>query len=177
MTPLITTQTLFDFSDNRAYTAFYNVDDGVMGGVSQGNLRRGDGTLVFSGTVRLENNGGFSSMSSRFESVDLSGFDGMWLRVRGDGKRYRIHLKDRATLGPVVYQATFMTRADEWIDAYIAFASLRPQWYGQSIPALPINTRHISAFTVIIEDKQKGTFALEIARIGAYKGDALQQFV
>jgi monofunctional biosynthetic peptidoglycan transglycosylase len=166
----IQTETLFDFHDERAVQAFYNIDDGVMGGVSQGLIQRGDGSLLFSGMVRLENNGGFSSIWARFQPTDVSRFDGLYLRVRGDGKRYRVYLKDRNTPYPISYQAPFETREGEWIDVTIPFSALRPQWYGRNIPAMPINLRQLNTISLIIEDKQRGAFTLEVERIGVYTG-------
>ncbi len=43
-------------------------------------------------------------------SVDLSGFDGIRLRVRGDGRRYKLNVKTTDTLASEnVYQAAFDT--------------------------------------------------------------------
>ena len=41
-----------------------SINDGVMGGLSSGGMRLEDGIAVFSGTLSLENNGGFSSVRS-----------------------------------------------------------------------------------------------------------------
>ena len=56
--------TIFTFnneSDSRQWPA---TNDGVMGGISQGQSNiTADGTLRFCGTVSLENNGGFVQIS------------------------------------------------------------------------------------------------------------------
>ena len=57
-------RTLFDFAKPDAAQAWQPVNDGVMGGVSDGRFRITDrGTMEFLGTLSLENNGGFASVT------------------------------------------------------------------------------------------------------------------
>jgi hypothetical protein len=74
------------------------LDDVVMGGVSSSSLQidrtggeQGMPTGVFKGTVSTANNGGFASIRSKnFEPVeDLSAYEGLELRVKGDGHRFK----------------------------------------------------------------------------------------
>ena len=52
---------LFEFSGPTASQQWQAVNDGVMGGVSDGRFRiTPDKTMEFSGTLSLENNGGFA---------------------------------------------------------------------------------------------------------------------
>ncbi|HZZ77317.1 MAG TPA: CIA30 family protein [Gemmataceae bacterium] len=61
-----TPKTVFDFSGTDAAKEWQTVNDGVMGGVSDGRFKITDKkTLEFYGTLSLENNGGFASMRSR----------------------------------------------------------------------------------------------------------------
>ena len=67
------------------------VDDGVMGGLSKGERDISkDGILRFFGTLSLENNGGFSSLRTGDVKLDLSGAEGVILRVKGDGRTYQL---------------------------------------------------------------------------------------
>ena len=55
---------LFAFESTEAAAGWQAVNDGVMGGVSDGRFRVTEGqTLEFYGTLSLENNGGFASDS------------------------------------------------------------------------------------------------------------------
>ena len=83
--------TIIDFS--RGDVIWPHINDGVMGGVSSGAMSAADGYATFRGTVSFDNNGGFSSVRSPAVVRDLSPFDGLVLRVRGDGKRYGFRLK------------------------------------------------------------------------------------
>ena len=52
------------------------INDGVMGGMSRGNLSfTSKNTLIFNGFVSLENNGGFSSFRSQFSTLNLEQYD------------------------------------------------------------------------------------------------------
>ncbi len=70
--------------------AWVTVNDGVMGGVSGSTFVQRKGVATFSGTVRLENNGGFASVRSTSAlpalPADATSFD---LRVLGDGRLYQ----------------------------------------------------------------------------------------
>ena len=87
---------LFDFTHEDAIGAWVSVNDVVMGGVSNGRLEAtGNGTVAFTGFVSLEQGGGFASVRSRPQEHDLGGKSGLQLRVRGDGQRYKVNLKNR----------------------------------------------------------------------------------
>lgn len=61
-----TAKVLFDFADPAAMRGWQVEDDGVMGGVSRGNMVHDKaGRLIFHGDVSLENNGGFACRLSR----------------------------------------------------------------------------------------------------------------
>jgi len=58
------------------------VDDGVMGGLSEGEGTLYENSLQFEGFVSLENNGGFSSLRSPYKAVDLSSFTMVEIRYK-----------------------------------------------------------------------------------------------
>ena len=64
-TPIV----LFDFAGADAAKDWQTVNDGVMGGVSEGKFKITDAkTLEFFGNLSLENNGGFASVVPRRRS-------------------------------------------------------------------------------------------------------------
>ena len=64
------------------------VNDGVMGGVSRSRPEVSSrDTLVFTGNLSLENNGGFASVRHVSEPFELDQGAGVLLRVKGDGKK------------------------------------------------------------------------------------------
>ncbi len=93
--PVDTRQTEFhlDFEDEAAEPVWSAENDGVMGGVSTGGAVIRDGTLVFTGSLSLENNGGFAQVQIQDLGFDLSGKEGVKLRVMGDGRTYELRLE------------------------------------------------------------------------------------
>jgi hypothetical protein len=81
---------LFTFQKSDEVNNWRIVNDGVMGGLSQSEIVLSDtSTAVFQGTVSLENNGGFSSTRTNPRFYNLAGYDGIILRLKGDGKKYQ----------------------------------------------------------------------------------------
>jgi hypothetical protein len=96
--------------------------DQVMGGVSTGQaVLQGEG-LHLTGEVSTANNGGF--IQARAETgAFAAGTTGLRLRVKGDGQRYFIHLRSRATALPwQYYQAGFETDGG-WQEITLPFSA------------------------------------------------------
>ena len=84
---------LFEFNGADAAKDWQAVNDGVMGGVSEGMFTITDRkTLEFSGTLSLENNGGFASVRTKAKKLGLEKGDTVVARVRGDGREYTLNL-------------------------------------------------------------------------------------
>lgn len=78
------------------------LDDVVMGGVSESGIYRtpcggpvGQDIVTFRGTVSVANNGGFASVRPRNwdPALDLGGYEGVRVTLRGDGQRYKFILR------------------------------------------------------------------------------------
>ncbi len=74
------------------------VTDGVMGGVSQGELRlterAGRSCLQLSGGVSTENNGGFIQLTVSLDALGIAvDYDGVRIDVLGNGETYNLHLR------------------------------------------------------------------------------------
>jgi len=160
-----------DFDSPVAANAWRVINDGVMGGISSSTWNITDsGTALFSGTVSLENNGGFASARSPVGTHDLSAYTGISLRVKGDGKRYKLNLKTDAEFDSILYQTEFITEKDNWQIIKVAFSRFVPTYHGVVLSNAPaLDTKAVKTFGVLIADKQKGPFRLEIDWMKAYK--------
>ncbi len=114
-------------------TSWRLVTDGVMGGVSGGRMQRatldGEAALCLEGTVRLEHNGGFVQMNLELAPntvLDASDYAGLWLRVRGNGEQYGIHLKTPATQRPWQSYRAVITPDASWTNLCLPFAQFHP---------------------------------------------------
>lgn len=158
--------TIIDFS--RGDATWPHINDGVMGGLSAGEMSAADGYATFRGTISFENNGGFSSVRSQAVVHDLSAFEGLVLRVRGDGKRYGFRLKTDASFDGVSYQFEIEPPAGEWTEIYAPFTGFIPVYRGRVVrDHPPLDPSLIATFGLIIS-RQEGPFHIDIESIRAY---------
>ena len=165
-------QVIFNFSNASDTQQWMVINDTVMGGVSKSSLETAErNALVFTGYVSLENYGGFCSTSSRAaQTYDLSSYDGIEIRLKGDGKKYKATLKTEASFSGFVNQYAFTTKKGEWMTIRAPFKEYIPVFRGQvQKNAPPPDPAEIKSFGFIIADKQEGPFRLEVATIKAYK--------
>jgi monofunctional biosynthetic peptidoglycan transglycosylase len=141
-----------------------------MGGVSTSQFQvLTNGCAVFSGTVRLENNGGFASVRSQPVRADLTGCDSFLLRVRGDGRRYKFSVRTEAGLDTPLYQLAFTTKRGEWEEHRLPFKDFVPTFRGRILTDVPLlDPAKITSVGFLIADKQAGAFRLEISVIRAW---------
>jgi monofunctional biosynthetic peptidoglycan transglycosylase len=146
------------------------VNDGVMGGISKSRMTvNAEGYGQFSGTVSLENNGGFASCRAAVEKIDLSGTKGVRLRVRGDGQRYDFRVRLSGPYSRVSYRAGFTANDSGWHTVELLWSGFEPTFRGRTLNDVPpITPDDIREVGFLIADKQAGAFQLEIDEISVY---------
>ncbi|MEJ2697471.1 MAG: CIA30 family protein [Candidatus Sulfobium sp.] len=166
-------KTVIDFNDAGEKERWEAINDVVMGGLSEGHMSVIDGAGVFQGGVSLENFGGFASVRSLPRELGLEGYDGLIVRVRGDGRRYRLRLKTDDEFEGIAYQATFFTRPampGEWTDAGLSFDEFVPVFRGHVVGDAPgLDPARVRRVGFMIADRQEGPFRLEIREVRAYR--------
>jgi len=163
------------------------LDDVVMGGVSESEMRvgsadGGEDALTFTGTVRVANSGGFASARTvGFETpANVGGYDGIALRVRGDGNRYKFILRCDGKWDGVSHCHSFDTVAGEWADVRIPFGAFNTVFRAKTLAdGAAVNPRHITAVQLMVSKFEydgalnpaftAGPFSLDVARIAAYR--------
>lgn len=155
---------IMEFAADASEASWIAVNDGVMGGLSTGGPRLDNGLLHFTGTLSLENNGGFSSIRTKSLAQDFSTATHLVLRVKGDGREYQLRLATDARFqgAKVSYRASFATTADTWVNVKIPLASLSPTYRGTTLQGPPLNLSQIEEIGLLIGDKREGDFALAI---------------
>jgi Complex I intermediate-associated protein 30 (CIA30) len=189
--PTINQLELFDFTQPTLdlQATWGAVDDVVMGGVSESGIRLRSGYAVFSGNVSTENSGGFASVRTRnFDPIlNLSSYQGIELRVRGDGQRYKLFVRTEERWDGVGYAHSFDTIADEWMTIQVPFKDLVPIFRAKTVSDAPLDTTQICSFQLMLSKFEydralnprfiPGLFALEIESIAAYGGEIVPQLV
>lgn len=181
--PQVQANLIFDFrqSTQDISQLWGPVDDVVMGGVSNSGLRHDSGVAVFTGKVSTANSGGFASVRTRnFEPpLDLSSHQGIELRVKGDGQRYKFLLRDQDRWDSIAYAYSFDTVPREWMTVRIPFNQLTPVFRAKTVnDAAPIQSQHIRAMQMMLSKFEydgalnprfsPGEFRLSIQTIGVY---------
>lgn len=155
---------LFNYADHEQKLEWMIVDDGLMGGLSAGHiLINSIGEVVFSGKVSLENNGGFSSIRSRFESVDVDECHIIRLHVKGDGKKYQCRIKSKWSDWYSYIQYFETTGVEQIID--IELKEMYPTFRGKRLDMNNWDQEKISEIAFLIGNKKEEEFKLIISKI------------
>lgn len=162
---------LVDLADASAVAAWTTVNDPVMGGLSTSSISFGNGGLVFSGVISLENNGGFASARSP-QNPDIgqraAGAKALRVHAVGDGKTYMVKVGIAGQ--PWSYIQRFPTEAaveriyDLPVDGFEPVGKrLKPA--PDAPPTMDPST--IDQLAVYILDKQQGRFDITVTAIDA----------
>ncbi|ESW31476.1 hypothetical protein PHAVU_002G241100 [Phaseolus vulgaris] len=169
------------------------LDDVVMGGVSESTYQidpsggeNGGPTGVFKGVVSTTNNGGFTSIRTKnfSEPENLSAYDGLEFRLKGDGRRYKIIVRTSSDWDTVGYTSGFDTEKGKWQSIQVPFSSLRPVFRARTVSDAPPFDPSIVASLQLMFSKfeydgklnetfVEGPFELPVSSIRAYIKDPI----
>ena len=160
-------QLLFAFPGADSAKEWQTINDGVMGGVSDGKFKITETkTLEFYGTLSLENNGGFASVRTRARQLGLAKGDTVVAKIRGDGREYTLNLYVNKPLIAFSYKATVQTKKDEWIEIKVPLDKFEATSFGRVVKdAGPVDPKDINSLGFMLSDKKAGSFKLEIESI------------
>lgn len=155
---------VIDFEKPSESAKWVVVNDGVMGGLSKGAMRIDDGEMTFTGTLSLENNGGFSLVETSNGAWDFSNASGLKVRVKGDGRTYQLRLgtTERTRGDRVSYTGEFTTEDGEWVERVVRFEDLIPMHRGELMDSPPLDPANVEQIGILIGDKNPGTFAIQV---------------
>lgn len=162
-------QLIFSFNEKASLEHWSVLDDTVMGGRSQGHFGlTAEGYGKFSGTISLENNGGFSSVRYTATNLSVSSDDHIKLRLKGDGKRYQFRVKH----DPQAF-ASYITTIEttgEWEQVTISLNNLYPTFRGKELDQPNFNHHTIYQLGFLIANKEAEKFELLIDKIELVSG-------
>ena len=125
-----TKQTVLEAFKTDASMRWELIADGVMGGVSTGELAfvqtQDQAWLRLTGLVSTANRGGFIQARFYLQDPLPSAARGLWLTARGNNERYFVHVRTSGTILPwQYYQASFeVTR--QWQEIRLAWSDFKP---------------------------------------------------
>ncbi|MGB2232783.1 MAG: CIA30 family protein [Flavobacteriaceae bacterium] len=161
---MIHSQILFDVQSKINMDNWTIVNDDVMGGRSQSDFGMNtDGYAEFSGTVSLENYGGFASVRNRLHASNLNDNKHVLLFLKGDGKNYQFRLKHKKS-DYHSYVYTFPTQGN-WEEIKIPINAMQPQFRGRQLNMANFNHESIEEMAFLIANKKDESFELVIKSI------------
>jgi hypothetical protein len=135
---------------------------------------------VFSGTTTTANNGGFASVRTRNAEppLDLGAYEGLELRLKGDGQRYKLILRCSPGWDTVGYTASFPTQPG-WQTVRLPFRDLAPVFRARTQRGMaPFNPASVYSVQLMLSKFEsdgalnptfrEGAFELPVERISAY---------
>lgn len=161
---------LFDFTGTEAAQQWQAVNDGVMGGVSDGRFRiTHKNTLEFYGTLSLENNGGFTSVRGPIDErlgALLADATQLTVQATGDGKVYLLQLR---TVDDQLYVQRFTTVAEVEQTYPLDLTAFEPvgRFLDPLPDAAPLDPSRVAQVVIYLLDKQEGAFRMAVRRIAA----------
>ncbi|MGK2854649.1 MAG: CIA30 family protein [Microbacteriaceae bacterium] len=162
---------LVDLDEAGEVATWTTLNDPVMGGLSTSRITSDDAGLVFSGSISLENNGGFASARGP-QDPDIgrkaTGAKALRVHALGDGKTYV--LKVGVAGQPWSYIQRFPTEAAVQRIYDLPIEGFQP--VGMRLDPAPdapqtLDPSTIDQVSVYILDKQQGPFELTISAIDA----------
>lgn len=183
---------LFDFTQpsGNLKEIWGAVDDVVMGGVSESGIRLAGNRAIFSGNVSTANRGGFASVRTRNFNppLDLSGYQGIELRLQGDGNRYKFIIRCEGKWDGIGYCYSFDTLNHCWMSVQIPFTELIPVFRAKTLSdSGAFDASRVYSMQLMLSKFEydgalnpkfsPGLFALEIESIKAYGGKPTPQLI
>ena len=154
---------LFDFSKPEVAEQWQPVNDGVMGGLSDGRFKiNEDKKMEFYGTLSLENNGGFASVRSRPRSLGIKSGDSVVARVRGDGREYNMNLYLPRGSGRYSFRQSFKTKEGKWIEVSFPVDKFVATFRGRVFSNQKLDPSKVNSVGFLLGDKKAGPFKLEV---------------
>ena len=80
---------VIDFTTDESWRP---LNDGVLGGLSEGRITWDEG-MHWVGQTRLENNGGFSSVRAAWGEYNLDGLSSITIRCKGEGGPFKLTME------------------------------------------------------------------------------------
>lgn len=155
-----------DFAEGIPKLQWYTVNDGVMGGLSQGAASLDQDVLVHSGVLNT-NGGGFSYVGARLPANILTGYTRLQVRMNTYGRQYSVNFGDSRNRR-ISHQALIpLGSVDFWQEVLIDFDQTVPTIFSRQVNGAPFATSAIEELSFILGDGINGPFRMEIDWIKA----------
>ncbi len=159
---------LFEDFINKPEEKWEFITDQVMGGISDGKVNYisedNKNFARMTGSVRLENNGGFIQIRKKIDYRINKNNKAIKIDVRGNNQEYYIHIRTSGTILPwQYYQASFMV-SSEWETIDLNFTDFKRSGVMLS---KTINPKNIKSIAIVAYGREHESF-IDIDKITIY---------
>ncbi len=153
-----------DFGKDKSGSDWWVINDGVMGGLSEGNALLTDSSVKFEGYVSLANNGGFASMKSEWTNVDLSAMDTIEIRYKSSGIQLAMTLENHYNWWQPYCKFNLPSTSDTFSTIQFSLKDFDEYRVGRKT-GVKISDQQLSEIVrigFITNEKREGTFDFEV---------------
>lgn len=155
---------VFNFNKNADINKWLITNDNVMGGLSTSKMTlNNEGNGVFSGTVSLDNNGGFAMTRLPVDLIIDDRKTKVVVKLKGDGKAYQFRIKS-INSQRYWYIQTFQTTTS-WQTIELPLNGFFPSFRGYKLNKDNFSSNTIKEIAILVGNKKNEAFKLEIEKI------------
>ncbi len=157
---------LTDFETEAEQLGWRVTLDGVMGGLSSGDVAFDDSAMIFTGEI-VTDGGGFSLLRTPMGGDEFGDASHLVVRLRTDGRGYEMVFKDDGDQR--LFHEAKVPSADsgDWQEVRVELSGLIATANGRLVDAPAFNPATVSETGIILKDGIDGSFELEIDWIDA----------
>lgn len=159
---------LFENFTNKPEEKWEFITDQVMGGISDGKVEfiseDNKNFARMTGSIRLENNGGFIQIRKKLDFRIKKESKAIKLTVRGNNQEYYIHIRTSGTILPWQYYQAPFTVSSKWEILDLNFSDFKRSGVMLS---KTINPKNIKSIAIVAYGREHNSF-IDVDKIIIY---------
>jgi hypothetical protein len=148
------------------------LSDNIMGGVTKSKIEYTTNSVLLSGNISLDNYGGFSSIKTKYKSVDLSKYNGIKIKFKSTNQKFAFTLEDNQDWTQPNYKREFSSKKDDtWEEVIIYFKDFQEIVIGEPTGNMmkSKSLKNIVRMGIMTYEKKEGPFSLEVDYVAFIK--------
>lgn len=153
-----------DFGSDKAGQSWRIINDGVMGGLSQAQTECLENSVLFSGKISLDNNGGFSSYRSPYGRMNFAEYETVSIRFKSKGPTFGFTMETSSYFYQPNYKAVLKAESTDWQILKIKLIDFKQYQLGRPTGERLVESDKAKIIRIgfINHDKVAAPFELEI---------------
>ena len=148
------------------------LSDNIMGGITKSKVEYTNNSVLLSGNISLANYGGFSSIKTKYKSVDLSKYIGIKIKFKSTNQKFAFTLEDNQNWTQPNYKREFYPKKDNtWEEVVIYFKDFQEIVIGEPTGNMmkSKSLKNIVRMGIMTYEKKEGPFSLEVDYVAFIK--------